>query len=66
MLPALTPGSKYYSVEELAHWLKVTPQTIRNWAKQGQLQGIRVGKLWRFTPEAVKNFVDHGFKAAGH
>ena len=31
------------TVDEVAKWLKVNPQTVRNWLDRGELQGVRLG-----------------------
>ena len=35
------------TVSEVATILRVTPQTVRNMLRSGQLQGVRVGYVWR-------------------
>jgi len=35
------------TVSEVATILRVTPQTVRNMLRSGQLQGVRVGGMWR-------------------
>lgn len=34
--------------EEAADFLKVTPATVRDWARRGLIVGHRFGRLWRF------------------
>ena len=36
------------TVESVAHLFMVSSTTIRNWAKNGQLPAIKIGRLWRF------------------
>ena len=31
------------TVDEVATWLRVNPQTVRNWLDRGELQGVRLG-----------------------
>ncbi len=31
------------TVEEVAKWLKVNPQTVRNWIDRGDLRALRIG-----------------------
>lgn len=31
------------TVAEIAEWLKVNPQTVRNWIGRGELRAMRVG-----------------------
>jgi len=37
----------YYTVEEAARLLKVSPRTIRNLITQGRLNAVRIGRQWR-------------------
>lgn len=43
--PATEP---YLDTDEAAAILKVHPKTLQRMAKRGEIQGVRVGKLWRF------------------
>ena len=43
-----------YTVEQAAEKLKVSPQTIRAWLRNGTLPGHKVGHLWRITDEDIK------------
>lgn len=40
----------FLTVKELAAALRVCEHTILRQAKKGTLPGVRVGKLWRFSP----------------
>lgn len=37
-------GNKFYTVQETASLLRVTPQTVRNYIREGRLKGIRIGR----------------------
>ena len=42
------PDKAYYSPEEVADYLDVTPDTIRKLCRAGEIQGARqVGRQWR-------------------
>ena len=42
----------YYSPEEVAEYLDVTPETIRNLCRAGKIPGARqVGRQWRIPRE---------------
>lgn len=34
--------------EQAAEFLKVTPATVRDWARRGLIPARRLGRLWRF------------------
>ncbi len=36
------------TLEEIAKYLKLKPQTIYTWAKNGQIPAAKIGKEWRF------------------
>jgi len=42
-----------WTVEELADYLKLQPETIRSMARRGELPAIKLGKVWRFQKSAI-------------
>lgn len=51
-------NNKYYTIQELAASLKVTPQTIRAWIKQDKLKGKKVGKRILIREDKIIEFLD--------
>lgn len=49
-----------YKSSEVCQILKVTQRTLYNYIKAGQIKGFRAGREWRFTEEAVKDFMESG------
>ena len=45
---------KLYTVEDIAKMTSLTSRTIRNYLKDGSLQGQKIGGQWRFTMENIK------------
>ncbi len=45
---------KLYTVEDIANITALTSRTIRNYLKDGSLQGQKIGGQWRFTMENIK------------
>lgn len=45
------------TLEEVATYLKVTPQTIYAWAQQKKIPAAKLGKEWRFK----KGIIDRWF-----
>jgi excisionase family DNA binding protein len=44
--------------DEAAALLKVNPNTIRTWLRQGKLKGVKLaGGVWRISDEAIKAFI---------
>jgi len=37
--------------EEVARYLRVNPRTVYRGLKQGQIPGIKIGRLWRIRKE---------------
>jgi acetyl-CoA synthetase len=44
-------------IAEVAEKLRVTTKTVRQWLQQGQMRGIKAGKLWRIPESAVDQFL---------
>ncbi len=49
--------SKYLTVDELSEYLQVHKTTIYRMLKQGKLPGFRIGSDWRFSLEAIEEWV---------
>ncbi len=50
----------WFSVEEIAKHLSVSKETIYRWLERGKIPAHRMGKLWRFKPSEVDEWVLHG------
>ncbi len=46
--------------DEAARILKVSPQTVRRWLRDGSIKGTKVGggKLWRISQATIDNFLE--------
>jgi excisionase family DNA binding protein len=42
-----------WTVEEMAAYLKLQPETIRTMARRGELPALKIGKVWRFQRHAI-------------
>lgn len=51
---------KVYTTEEVMGVLKVTKRTLYNYIKAGQLKAFKVGREWRVTEDALREFTEHG------
>jgi excisionase family DNA binding protein len=51
---------KLYTVEDIAKMTGFTSRTIRNYLKDGSLQGSKIGGQWRFTMENIKKLFNNG------
>ena len=54
--------SEYLTLKQVSELLKVHPNTLRNWDKNGTLKPIRIGerKIRRYKKEDVKKFLEAG------
>lgn len=41
------------TVEEVAKYLKMKPQTIYVWAQKGNIPAAKIGKEWRFRKDLI-------------
>lgn len=50
-------SERLLSPEEVAEVLSVTPKTIREWLRKGDMRGIKTGKLWRIREQDLESFI---------
>ena len=50
-------GIKFYTIQETAKALQVTPQTVRAWIKQGKIKSQRIGRPILITENNLKEFL---------
>ncbi|MDX9971594.1 MAG: helix-turn-helix domain-containing protein [FCB group bacterium] len=46
------------TVEDVAKYLKLKPQTVYKWAQEGQIPGAKLGKEWRFRRSILDEWID--------
>jgi excisionase family DNA binding protein len=49
---------KFYTVIEIAEALKVTPQTVRLYIKQGRLKSQRIGRPILISEKQLREFIE--------
>jgi excisionase family DNA binding protein len=54
--PGLTTDP-LWTVEDVAAYLKLQPETIRSMARRGELPAIKFGKVWRFQKYAIRDML---------
>jgi excisionase family DNA binding protein len=62
---ALPHPSSLNTVEEVAQALRLQPETVRQMARDGRLPAHKVGRVWRFNPAAIRNWLRPPSDAAG-
>ncbi len=50
---------KLFTINDVAQMMGFTTRTIRNYIKDGALQGRKVGAQWRFTMADIKNLFNN-------
>jgi excisionase family DNA binding protein len=55
-MPWLDDGS-ILTVEEAAKIIKVSPKTVRDWLRSGQLRGLKAGKQWRILRQDLESYM---------
>lgn len=45
------------TVDEVAEYLRVAPNTVYRWCRDGKLTGIKIGKEWRITQANLDSFL---------
>ncbi len=53
----MTNDDKIMTLEEVAEYLRVKPQTIYTWAQEKKIPAAKLGKEWRFK----KSMIDKWF-----
>jgi excisionase family DNA binding protein len=51
------------TIEDLAAYLKLKPQTIYKWAQSGKVPGAKFGKEWRFRRSTIEAWIDSHMNA---
>jgi excisionase family DNA binding protein len=55
-------GDSFLTVAEVAEWLKLNQQTVRNWIDQGSLPAVRVGRRVRIKQSDLDRVLDQGYQ----
>lgn len=48
-----THSDPLWTVDDVADYLKLQPETIRSMARRGELPALKIGKVWRFQRHAI-------------
>lgn len=54
----MSSDSDIMTVEDVAKFLKMKPQTVYKWAQDGQIPGTKLGKEWRFRRSILNEWLD--------
>lgn len=53
----------FFTVQELALYLKIKPITIYKHASKGRLPGFKVGASWRFKKSSIDRWIEEQEKS---
>lgn len=45
--------------DEAAALLKIHPKTLQKMARNGEIAGVQIGKLWRFRASVLNDWLEH-------
>ncbi|MBI5582880.1 MAG: helix-turn-helix domain-containing protein [Deltaproteobacteria bacterium] len=48
---------KLMTPEEAARLLAVSPRTVKDWLRRGDLKGVKAGNLWRIRESDLERFL---------
>lgn len=51
-------GNDILTLEEVASYLRLTPQTIYKWAQEKRIPAAKLGKEWRFRKTIIDRWLD--------
>ncbi len=46
------------TIEDVASYLRLTPQTIYRWAQEKRIPAVKLGKEWRFRRSIIDAWLD--------
>ena len=60
------PDHEILTLEEVAHYLRLKPQTIYRWAQGRRIPAVKLGKEWRFRRRVIDRWFDEQMNGEGH
>jgi excisionase family DNA binding protein len=52
------PSNEILTIDEVATYLRLTPQTIYRWAQEKRIPAVKLGKEWRFRRSVIDRWFD--------
>jgi excisionase family DNA binding protein len=53
-----TAPNEILTIDEVAEYLRLTPQTIYKWAQEKRIPAVKLGKEWRFRRTVIDKWFD--------
>jgi excisionase family DNA binding protein len=60
-----TPENEILTIDEVAEYLRLTPQTIYKWAQERRIPATKLGKEWRFRKSLIDRWLDEQMLGQG-
>jgi len=60
------PEHEILTLEEVANYLRLKPQTIYKWAQERRIPAIKLGKEWRFRRSILDRWLDEQMNGVDH
>ena len=51
-------SNEILTIDEVADYLRLTPQTIYKWAQEKRIPAVKLGKEWRFRRSVIDKWFD--------
>jgi excisionase family DNA binding protein len=51
----------FYTPEQVAEILNVKVSSIRRWLRDGKLEGVQIGRMWRVSHSQLEEFMNFEF-----
>jgi excisionase family DNA binding protein len=58
--------TRLMTVEEVADQMRVTPEYVQTLARKKKIPAVRIGRFWRFDPDAVDRWLRERLSSADH
>jgi excisionase family DNA binding protein len=53
----LNDTEQLWTVEDVAHYLQICPETVRLLARNQKLPAFKIGRMWRFKKSLLDNYL---------
>ena len=50
----------FFTVKQVAEMLTLSPETIREKLRKGEIEGVKIGKSWRVNEETIRRYLNIG------
>jgi excisionase family DNA binding protein len=64
-VPGASQNHEILTLEEVAEYLRLKPQTIYKWAQEKRIPAVKLGKEWRFRKSVLDRWLDEQLLGEG-